>query len=139
MWKERYPKNHQPTLQEVEQFIQVPYYASFLLWIYQQFQAQPILQYSNCSMQAGWNLKLKRGSKNYATVYPMKKYFIVLVTLKAEWKQQIEKCLEKQDPSILELYQKTPYTNGSKWLMIEVKNEAICEGVKELLKIKYQV
>lgn len=136
-WDELYTKEHQPTLKEVEDFIEMDLWKTFTTYMQQNFHAKPSLQYSCCSMQKGWNLKYKKGSKNLCTLYPMNRYFIVLVTISSNLKQKVEANLDQMGEHMNEVYKKTPYTNGSKWMMIEVRKEEDYQSLIKLLHLKY--
>lgn len=80
-WYEMYSKNNQPSLEEIEDFVNNPIWKKFNEQLQSLYQIQPKLSHSSCSMQLGWNVKYQKGGKSLCTLYPMSGFFIALVVI----------------------------------------------------------
>ena len=80
-WNLLYSNVTPPTWEQVTEYIGSPLWAEFNERIQSAYQIKPCMEYSRCSMQAGWNIKYKKGGKSLCTLYPMQGYFIALVVV----------------------------------------------------------
>lgn len=96
----------------------------------------PKMDYSKCSMQKGWNVKYKKGGRSIYTLYPMNGYFIVLIVIGAKEQFESEFAIESCSSYVRDIYNKTPFSCGGRWLMIEVKDMEVLEEVFKLIQIR---
>ena len=100
------------------------------------FHISPRIEYSRCSMQGGWNVKYKKGSRAVCTLYPEEGYFICMVSVGAKEAPEAELALNGCTAYVRQLYHDTTPFNGGRWMMIEVRNGEVLEDVKDLIGIR---
>lgn len=74
-------KNICPTLEEMGQYIRNSVFLEFCSEIKRLYQCKEKIEFSSCSWEKGWNLKLKKGGKTLCTVYPREHYFTVMIVV----------------------------------------------------------
>ena len=94
------------------------------------------MSYSKCAAQPGWNIKYQKSGKSLCTLYPMEGYFIGLVVVGAKEEEEVEMALGTFTPYVQELYRKSSFSCGGRWLMIEVKNISVLQDIKSLIAIR---
>ena len=75
VWNALYSNEKSPSLEQVSEYINNPLWEEFNSRIQSAYQVKPCMEYSLCSMQAGWNIKYKKNGKSLCTLYPMEGYF----------------------------------------------------------------
>lgn len=136
MWSELYNQSNQPSLDSINAFINNELWYKLCLFIEATYSLSPKLEYSKCSMQKGWNLKYKKGGKSLCTLYPMKDYFIALVVIGEKELIESELMLPTLSDYVQRLFSETPFSLGGKWLMIEVRENAVLENVLKLIQLR---
>ena len=101
-----------------------------------EYQSRPILEYSKCSMQHGWNVKYKKAGRTLCTIYPMEGYFIALIVIGNREQTETELTLPLFTEYFRQVYHETKTGMGQKWLMINVKDAAVLEDVKQCIAIR---
>lgn len=137
-WSERFPFSQPPALDEIEEFVESDAWGDLNAYIQSAYAVSPSLEYSKCAMQRGWNVKYKKGGRSLCTLYPMDGSFIVLVVIGRREMPEAEQMLPFCSPYVQELYKKTPFSAGGKWLMIRVSQPGILEDVKKLIGTRYK-
>lgn len=96
------------------------------------------MSYSKCAAQPGWNVKYQKGGKSLCTLYPMEDFFIALIVIGTKEEAEVEAALTLSvfTDEIQELYRRTAFSCGGRWLMIQVVNQAVLEDVKRLIAIR---
>ena len=135
-WDKQFIKDNKPTLDDIERFIQNPLWERFSKFMAETFQVNPVLEYSKCSMQPGWNIKYKKKGKNLCTIYPEAGYFKALVVSSERNQVESDLLIQTCSHKIQELYQNGKYLNGTKWLMIDVDEELILEDIERLIELR---
>lgn len=74
-WSALYTSENQPSLEMSAEYINNPLWMEFHSRIQSKYQIEPRMEYSRCSMQAGWNMKYKKSGKTLCTHYPMRGYY----------------------------------------------------------------
>lgn len=102
------------------------------------YHVAPKLSYSKCSAQPGWNVKYQKSGKSLCTLYPMEGFFIALVVIGTKEETEVEAAmiLNAFSPYLQELYRKTTFSCGGRWLMIQVTSKEILEDVERLISIR---
>lgn len=131
-WSQSFEQNHEPTLAEMINFVNNPLWSALQDFIEKSYHIKPILNYSRCSAQPGWNLKYRKSSKSLCVLYPMDGYFIALVVIGNKELNETEAYLPQASPEIQALFAKTRFAASGRWLMIPVTSERILEDVKNL-------
>lgn len=101
-----------------------------------EFQSKPVLEYSKCSLQRGWNVKYKKAGHTLCTLYPMAGYFIALVVISNHEQDEIELGLPAFTEYVQQLYHDTKASMGQRWLMIHVINPEVLKDVKQCIRIR---
>lgn len=135
-WSNQYGPSNQPTLDEISEYINSEFWQYLNSFLQSSYQIQPILAYSKCSMQPGWNLKYQKNGKSLCTLYPMENYFIALIVIGNKEMNEAEVLMPLCSKYTQELYQKTASFNGSRWLMVNVTDRPILEDVINLIQIR---
>lgn len=133
-WATAFPKNNQPTYEQVSAFINNECWNQFNLEMHQLFSVSPTFEHSACTMQAGWNIKYKKKGKNLCTIYPMEGFFKILLVMR--YHPSIETSIQKMDESIQACYAKSDFYNGSKWLMFDIDTNKIMSDCLKLIQCK---
>lgn len=137
-WSELFNANKVPSYEDIKQYIgeEVAIWSELLIYIEEAYQVQPKMTYSKCAAQPGWNIKYQKSGKSLCTLYPMEGYFISLVVVGAKEEEEVEIALETFSPYVEELYRKTSFSCGGRWLMIEVKDKSVLKDIMSLIAIR---
>lgn len=135
-WSQYFEQTNEPTNDDIISFVNNPLWTELQSFIESTYQIKPILNYSQCSAQKGWNLKYRKGGKSLCVLYPMDGYFIALVVIGNKEMTEAEAYLPQASAEIQSLFAKTLYSAGGRWLMISVTSEAVLEDVKNLVQIR---
>ena len=66
----------------------------------------------------------------------MEGYFIALVVVGSKEEEGMEMALGTFTPDVQELYRKTSFSCGGRWLMIAVKDRSVLEDIKSIIAIR---
>ena len=135
-WEEMYDRGAQPGSAEIAAFVGSPWWPQLKDYLLHQLGAKELTEYSQCSAQRGWNVKFKKKGKSLCTLYPMDGYFIALVVINAQLAEAAEAMLPGCTQHLQELYQRTPFSAGGRWLMMEIKDQAIYEDLLQLINLR---
>lgn len=135
-WSNIYGSSNQPTLEEIDQYIGNELWQDLNVFLQNTYNVQPKLAYSQCSMQRGWNLKYQKSGKSLCTLYPMENYFIALVVIGNKEMDEAEMLISLCSKYTQELYQKTAFSAGGRWLMMNVTDQSILDDVIRLIQIR---
>ena len=100
------------------------------------YKSVPLIVYSVCAGQPGWNVKYKKGSKALCTLYPEPDSFIALVVLGQADLVKLDAVRPAYTPYLLQLADGARLFNNTKWLMIRVTDDAVMDDVQKLLRLK---
>ncbi|MDL2233421.1 DUF3788 domain-containing protein [Ruminococcaceae bacterium OttesenSCG-928-L11] len=137
-WDVEYPRSREPSMADMEAFVQNPYWAKLHAFIEETYQARLEIRYSGCSMQRGWNIRCQKSGKTLCTLYPMQGFFIALVVIGEREKHETELVLPSLSEEIQTLYAGTTEGMGQRWLMIPVRSEAVLQDVQTLIQLRVQ-
>lgn len=135
-WDVVWPQQMKPGLSDIGAWVNNPLLEKLADWMKETYQAEPSIEFSRCSMDRGWNVKFKRGSKSLCVLYVRSGWFTAMVTLGAKQVAELEPLLSTFSASFRKLYEKTPLFNGGKWLVVDVKKEKQLEEVQRLILMK---
>lgn len=125
-----------PTMDMIGAYIGSPLWENLCRYMEEQYRIEPVIEYSTCSGQPGWNIKYKKAGRALCTLYPMEGYYIALVVIGEKEREKMELELPFFTEYLQQLYQETQICMRAKWLMIQVKNDAILEDVKQCIAIR---
>jgi len=135
-WSQHFEQSNEPTMVDIINFVNNPLWTELQSFIESTYQIKPLLNYSRCSAQKGWNLKYRKGGKSLCVLYPMDGCFIALVVIGNKEMTETEAYLPQACTEIQNLFTKTLYSAGGRWLMIPVTSESVLEDVKNLIQIR---
>lgn len=125
-----------PSLEEISEYINNILFDRLCTHIETEYRSKPVLEYSRCSMQYGWNIKYKKSGRTLCTLYPMDGFFITLIVIGERERTDTEIELPFCTDYVQRLYKETETGMGQKWLMIHVTDDAIFDDVKQLIAIR---
>lgn len=64
-WNALYSNEQPPSLEQVTEYINNPLWTDFNNRIQFTYRTRPCMEYSRCSMQAGWNIKYKKVESHF--------------------------------------------------------------------------
>lgn len=135
-WDIAWPQQMKPSLADIGEWVKNPLFEDLTAWIEAAYHVEPSIEFSRCSMDRGWNVKYKKGSKALCALYIRQGWFTAMVTLGAKQVAELEVLLPTFSVSFRKLYEKTPLFNGGKWLVVDVKKEKELEEVQRLILMK---
>ena len=138
-WNLLYSNVTPPTWEQVTEYIGSPLWAEFNERIQSAYQIKPCMEHSRCSMQAGWNIKYKKGGKSLCTLYPMQGYFIALVVVGSRELTEAEFLMPQCSDYVQTVFKNTKTGNGQKWLMLDVKDREIMDDVFSLINLRKRI
>lgn len=129
-WENMYLQSNKPTFEQIGEYINSPLWQELNDTLNISYNVIPQIEYSRCSMQRGWNVKYKKKGKSLCTLYPEQDYFKALIII-SECHAENNLLIETFCDYIKNLYRETKFFNGSKWLMIDIKESLTLEDVAE--------
>ena len=139
-WSLIYGSDRQPDNEDITDFIGkgAPLWAGLKTYLEHTYGVPSKMSYSKCSAQPGWNMKYQKSGKSLCTMYPMEGYFIALIVIGTKEETEVESAaaLGRFTPYMTELYRRTAFSCGGRWLMIQVTDREILEDVKKLITIR---
>lgn len=126
-----------PTQQDMSPYIHNPLWNLFYQYMIDQYLITPKYEFSKCSWEYGWNIKMKKSQKTLCTIYPRENYFTVMVVIGKKEKESFEQILPTLHSNIQNIYANTQEGNGQKWLMIDLEDDnKQYEDIKKIINIK---
>lgn len=116
-------KTYCPTLEEIGEFIHNAVFSQFCAEVKAKYNCREKIEFSSCSWEYGWNVKLKKSGKSLCTIYPREGYFTVLVVIGEKEREAAETLLQECTPELRDIYDQTKPGNGQKWLMIDLEDK----------------
>ncbi len=135
-WDAAFPQHIQPSVDEIAAWVKSPLFLELRDWMAETYGVQPSVEFSRCSMDRGWNVKYKKGSKSLCACYVRSGWFTAMVALGARQTEELAVLLPTFSAGVQALFQRTPPFNGGKWLVMDVKSAEQLEDVKRLISIK---
>lgn len=135
-WNLLYSEKEPPSWEQITEYINDPLWTVFNQRIQSAYHCDPRLEYSRCSMQAGWNIKYKKSGRSLCTLYPMQGYFIALVVIGSRELTEAELLMPLCSDYVQTVFRNTKTGNGQKWLMLEVREESIMRDVFTLINLR---
>ena len=138
-WNVLYSKEKSPSLEQVTEYINNSLWTDFNNRIQSTYRTRPWMEHGRCSMQAGWNIKYKKGGKSLCTLYPMQGYFIVLVVVGSREFTEAEFLMPQCSDYVQTVFKNTKTGNGQKWLMLDVRDREIMDDVFRLINLRRRI
>lgn len=135
-WFQLYPEDRRPEAAEIGNYIDNGLWAELNEYLQQTYQSVPLVEYSGCSMQKGWNIKYRKSGKGLCTLYPMQGYFIALVVIGKKEMAEAELLMPLCCAYTQQVFKQTEEGFQGKWLMLDVKDTAVLQDVKNLVGLR---
>lgn len=132
---DKYGREREPSPETISAYVNNALWERLCMHIEEEYQAKPVLEYSGCSMP-GWNVKYKKAGRSLCTLYPMEGYFIALVVIGEREREETELLLPTFTEYLQRLYNETKCGMGQRWLIIEVRDEAVLDDLERLISIR---
>ncbi len=136
IWSELYGQANQPGWDEIRSFTRNTLWDKLTSDLENLYEIKPKITYSKCSALKGWNVKYQKSSKSLCTLYPMDGFFLALVVIGRKEQAETELYLSSCTSYIRELYEKTTFSCGGRWLVIHVTSGDILRDTEGLIMIR---
>jgi AraC family transcriptional regulator len=141
IWNELFGKEHEPSEEQIAEFIATPLWADLTDYLEQTYKIKPKSSYSGCAMDGGiwkgWNIKYKKSGKSLCTLYPKQGYFLSLITVSEKDAAEADLLIPLCCDYVKDLYNRAEFgKNYGKMMGIEVTSEEILRDMKELIAIR---
>ena len=139
-WNLLYDSGQEPSNENIKDFIgkATPLWMELETHLEEIYHVPSKMSYSKCSAQPGWNVKYQKSGKSLCTLYPMEDFFIALIVIGTKEETEVEAAMTLGvfTDYLHELYQRTSFSCGGRWLMIKVTDKAVLEDVKRLIAMR---
>ena len=135
-WNACYPRDLQPERAQIDAFIDSPQWNALVAHLEGELGIRPVEEHSRCSGAPGWNLKYRKGGRSLCTVYPRSGYVTCLLSLGAQEATEAELIVQSGTEYLQTLYRQAKPLNGSRWLMVDVKDDEILQDVIRLIGLR---
>lgn len=135
-WRAAFTREHQPQPAEMAAFINSPFWQSLCSYIEDTYGILPQYDYSTCSMQEGWSIRYRKGTRAICSMYPMEGYFMCMVSIGRKELAEAETIVKDCSQYMQRLFAKTDVFNGGKLLLAKVQDEEVLEDVKKLIQLR---
>ena len=85
-------------MRNFSQQVNSPLFESLCSYLEETYQCKPVVEFSKCSMQYGWNIKYKKGGRSLCTLYPQDGSFLALVVIGQREAGEAELLLPEESP-----------------------------------------
>jgi len=138
-WNELYPKEKQPSLDDVADYVGKvkSLWLSMILYFETAYKTKPKLTYSGCSGMPGWNIKFQKSGQAFGTWYPHKNHMYVMVIISYKLDNEMQKILPELSDYTADLYHNAgDYMKIGKWMMIKADKKQIFDDYKKIIAVK---
>ena len=131
-----FPMDREPSPEEVDRYVDNPLWPELRRYLKDAYGAEPRMSYSRCSLEPGWNLKFKKGSRALTTVYLRPGYVTAMISVAPKDESAAEGVLLTCTEQTQALYRSTASSKMGRWLMIDLTSPEALEDVKALLRLR---
>ena len=135
-WNECYPRDLRPERAQIDAFIGNPQWSALVAHLEGELGIRPLEEHSRCSGAPGWNLKYRKGGRSLCTVYPRAGYVTCLLSLGAREATEAELIVQSATAYLQTLYRQAKPLNGSRWRMVDVKDDGVLQDVIRLIDLR---
>ncbi|MCD2493630.1 DUF3788 domain-containing protein [Lacrimispora sp. NSJ-141] len=132
-WNQIYGPDSRPDMDQITGYIQTPLWKELCVYLEDVYGVSPRIEYSRCSGKPGWNVKYKKSGKALCTLYPEEGFFTCMISIGRKEAPEAELLLTACTSYVKDLYAAANPFNGSRWLMIEVKDVQTLSDVQTLI------
>ncbi len=126
---------HKPSMKELSASVQSRLWDELCGYIEKEYDVKPLAEFSRCAVP-GWNVKYRKSGRALCTLYPGEGEFTVLVVIGEREKPEMELLLPSCTEYVRQVYRETKEGMGQRWLMIDVKEDAVLADVKRCISIR---
>ena len=135
-WHAAWPAHSRPAIPDVAAWVGSPLFGELTAWVEETYDAAPSIEFSRCSMDPGWNVKYKKGTKTLCTLYPRQGFYTCMVSVGAKLIPDVEALLATFSPELQGAYGKTAFFQGGKWLLLDITRREHLEDMERLMLLK---
>ena len=138
-WSELYPKDRQPTMDDIAQYVGAfkPIWQDLLEYFETVYKCKPKATHSICSGMPGWNLKFQKSGAAFGTWYPQPDAFEVMFIWSYKLNHEMLLLLPTLTPQMAEHVQNAgDFMKNGRWLMFHADNAGIVEDYKRMCAVK---
>lgn len=139
-WKTLFPSDHQPTMEEIEDYIggeAKGIWQSLISYMDQAYKVKPKFSYSICAGKPGWNIKLQKSGQSFGTLYPEENSFSVLIVISYKLDTEMELLIPELSEAMANRYKVAgDYMKVGKWMMFSIEKWEDLEDYKKLINVK---
>ena len=141
-WYELFDSENEPSTEQIKEYVNTPLFTDLDGYLQEAYKIKSKVAYSKCKMDAGmfrgWNIKYQKSSKTLCTLYPKSGYMLLLVTIGVRAVCEAEKILQSCTEYIQDLFKESDF-HGSKYLVIELRDENVLRDVKNMIDIRARI
>ena len=135
VWSDAFGKELQPTLQQVAGYIKNPCFDALCANLTALYGVEPQFSYNGFDVP-GWTLKYRCSGKALCTLYPREGYCTALIVIGNKEQQDAELLMPGLSSATQELYQRTRFSAGGRWLMMDVLDENVLTDATKLISLR---
>jgi len=135
-WAQAFSSDRKPTWEQIESFVDSPYWSEFNSRVQAICRASPSIEYSICHSQPGWNVKYKKASHALCTIYPEKGRFLVLVVIAPNMEPLARQVIPELSEITQGIYRASRPLAMGRWLMIPVISRTTAEDAEKLIILR---
>ena len=136
-WREQYLERIKPSIDDFKKVVDSEYWEKLNNLLQNEWNLSPLIEYSKCILEKGWNIKYKKKGKTICTLFPKKHFFKAVVFIPEKLidhgEQEITGCCKMVKTTSYE----TPISNEGKWLIVKVCNNDTYQSLIQLIQNKY--
>ncbi len=138
-WSQVFGADKQPSSAQLAEFIGSPLWRDLNAFLQENYEIDPVCNYSTCTGQPGWNVKYQKAGRSLCTLYPMSGIFIALVVIGAKEQAEAEFLMPTFGETVQGLYANSVSVAGGRWLMIPVTDDKTLDDVKQLIQTRRKI
>ena len=139
-WHELFGKEHEPSSDQVREFVGSPLWDDLAGFMTQTYKVQPKLSHSSCAMDGGywkgWNVKYKKAGKSLCTLYPKQGYILALMPVGLSDINEAELLMPSCSLYTQTLFEQAESGHIGKFLAMEIKDIQVLEDLKKLVALR---
>ncbi|MCL2856557.1 MAG: DUF3788 domain-containing protein [Oscillospiraceae bacterium] len=140
LWSELYGKEHEPSGDQVKEFVGTPLWDDLADFMVQTHKVQPKLSHSSCAMDGGywkgWNVKYKKSGKSLCTLYPKQGYILALMPVGLRETNEAELLMPSCTQYTRTLFEQAESGHIGKFLAMEIKSADVLDDLKKLIALR---
>lgn len=141
-WIKHYPQTKEPTMDDIAGYIKGnahDLWQELTNYLDTAYRSKPKITFSGCSLKPGWNVKYKKSSQSFGTLYPEENSFSVFIVISYKLNDKMESILHTLSPQMADMYMHADdYMKMGVWMMFDIDSKERLEDYKKLLAVKLE-